>query len=65
MTMTITTTMLPNMTGRSAAADRLPQPRRGASWRWSAPTPARGGGHPSRVLLVTRVIARHRYHLRR
>jgi hypothetical protein len=65
MTITITTTQFPTASGRRApAATGLPQPKRGARWRWSTP-PLRGGTRPSGVLAVTRAIARHRYHLRR
>ena len=66
MTITVTATQFPTLTGRRApAATGLPQPRRGACWRWPTPPPARGGTRPSGVLAVTRAIARHRYHLRR
>jgi hypothetical protein len=66
MTMTDNTTHLPTLTApRAPTAAGLPQPRRGACWRWSTPPPARGGTRPSGVLAVTRAIARHRYHLRR
>jgi hypothetical protein len=64
--MTMTTTKLPIVTGcRAPAADGLPQPRRGACWRWATPASAHGGTRLSGVLVVTRAIARHRRHLRR